>query len=195
MAKVKISDFLKKIGIKLEDEIDIAEEQTVDVNKDKNLNNVEDVEDKTNEDIKEEVKTMGVKYDEKTGLFTGLSDMEDGEMKTLLTGVNKSVRARVNQSKIDSAIKTKVDSLNLIDGVTSDVVIKLLDTTGIKVDGDAVVGVDDAFATLMKAQAGLFKTVDENKEEPSPVLEGFSKPMAKDTPFNMNDVESYAYGQ
>lgn len=200
---MKWSDFLKKLGINLDDEMDNTSTETERINKEVKKDSVEDnnkVQETKVENIevkKEEVKKMILpKYDEKTGLFTGLNDLDNEDLKSLLKSVNTSVKTKANQEKINGAIKSKMDTLKLIDGVSSDIVLKLLDTTGIKVQDDEVVGVNEAFDNLVKSQAGLFKANKEtNKEEPSPMLEGFSKPMDKNSPFSEDDIVALAYGQ
>ena len=200
---MKWSDFFKKLGINMDEEMDETETETGKVDKEVNENNVVDnvkvqetkVEDTTKNNV--EVKKMVIpKYDEKTGLFSGINDIEDEDLKSLLKSVNASVKTKANQEKINNAIKSKMDTLKLIDGVSSDVVMKLLDTNGIKVQDDEVVGVNEAFDNLVKSQAGLFKANTETKkEEPSPMLEGFSKPMDKNSPFSEDDIIALAYGQ
>lgn len=190
MAKVKISDFLKKIGIKLEDEIDIAEEQAVDVNKDKNLNNVDVVEDKTNEDIKEtvvqEVKKMTPKYDKKTGLFD-LTGIEDEALKAVLKESNDTVKANRSAAMINKAVSDKLGTLKLAKGISPELVSGALNRTGIKVDGDNVVGVDEAFAELQKTNAGLFIT--ESKPASNPMLEGFNPQVVVQSTKNMSNID------
>lgn len=203
---MKLSDILKKLGLNVEDDIDMTDTETLD-----EKDNIEkkEVEDKTVVVDKKETKTVVVdtntkkedkktmalpKFDEKTGLFTGLNDIEDEQLKALLKQANTSVKNKANKAKIDGAIKTKLDTLKLIDGVSSDAVLKLLDTTGIKVQDDEVVGVNEAFDNLVKAQAGLFKKDDKSKEA-SPLNEGFAKSMDKTSPYSEDDLISQAYGQ
>jgi hypothetical protein len=196
---MKWSDFFKKLGINMEDEISDTSTETVKVDKEIEKNDasipVKEVID--NIEKEEEVKKMVLpKYDEKTGLFSGLNDLDNEDLKALLKSVNTSVKTKANQEKINGAIKTKIDTLKLIDGVSSDVIMKLLDTTNIKVQDDEVVGINEAFDNLVKSQAGLFKANKETvKEEPSPMLEGFSKPMDKNSPFSEDDIVALAYGQ
>ncbi len=202
---MKLSDILKKLGLNIEDDIDMTDTETS-----KEQDNIEkkEVEDKTvvvdkketktvvvdTNTKKEDKKTMALKFDENTGLFTGLNDIEDESLKALLKQANTSVKNKANKAKIDGAIKTKLDTLKIIDGVSSDVVLKLLDTTGIKVQDDEVVGVNEAFDNLVKAQAGLFKKDDKTKEA-SPLNEGFAKPMDKTSPYTEDDLVTMAYGQ
>lgn len=199
---MKWSDFFKKLGINMDEEMEDAKTETVDNdNKQVKVNevptNVNAVKENTTVNKEVEAKKMILpKYDEKTGLFTGLNELDNEELKALLKSVNTNVKAKVNQEKINTAIKNKMDTLKLIDGVSSDIVMKLLDTNGIKVQDDEVVGVNEAFDSLVKSQAGLFKANKETvKEEPSPMLEGFSKPMDKNSPFSEDDIVTLAYGQ
>lgn len=194
---MKWSDFFKKLGINMDAEMDDTSTETVEQKSEEIKNDVAGTNTETVENNKVEDKKMVLpKYDEKTGLFTGLNDVDNEELKALLSGVNKSIKAKVNAEKINNAIKDKVGTLSLIDGVSADAVIKLLDTTGIKIQDDEVVGVNEAFDSLVKTQAGLFKANKETKkEEASPMLEGFSKPMDKNNPFSEDDITNLAYGQ
>lgn len=202
---MKLADIFKKLGINLEDEIEESSTETSKLeNKDLKNDNVETKNNNDNKDniivketeaVKVEDKKMVLpKYDEKTGLFTGLNEVDNEDLKVLLKSVNNSVKTRTNNEKINKAISDKVNSLKLIDGITSDVVIKMLDTTGIKIQDDEVVGIDEAFDNLVKSQAGLFKANKET-DKPSPMLEGFSKPMDKNSPFSEEDIINLAYGQ
>lgn len=156
MAKVKISDFLKKIGIKLEDEIDIAEEQTVDVNKDKNLNNVEVDKDKETDDIEEEVETVKLpKYSKETGLFD-LRGVDNEELRAILTESNTKVTNDINNALIDKELSTKVGALKLVAGVDTDVINAMLNKGNIKVVDGVVHGVDEAITELKTNKPGLF---------------------------------------
>ena len=203
---MKLSEILKKLGLNIEDDIDMTDTETLDeIDKSKKIDNVDvptnndkkvvEPEDKKSTEVKkEDKKPMALKFDENTGLFSGLNDIEDESLKALLKQANTSVKNKANKAKIDGAIKTKLDTLKLIDGVSSDVVLKLLDTSNIKVQDDEVVGVNEAFDNLVKAQAGLFKKDDKTKEA-SPLNEGFAKPMDKTSPYSEDDLVTMAYGQ
>lgn len=199
---MKLSDIFKRLGLNIEDDIDMTDTESLKVEdniennlvEDKTIESKDKVDTQLEKETKQEEKKMSLKFDENTGLFTGINDIEDEQLKTLLKQANTSVKNKANKAKIDGAIKTKLDTLKLIDGVSSDIVLKLLDTTGIKVQDDEVVGVNEAFDNLIKAQAGLFKKDDKTKEA-SPLNEGFAKPMDKTSPYSEDDLVTMAYGQ
>lgn len=130
------------------------------------------VEKEENNKEKDEVKNkMAVpKYDTQTGLFS-LEGIEDAELKAVLKLANDTVRANANSALIAKAIDTKIGSIKLADGISSDVILAVLDRTNIKVTDGKVSGVDEAFEALKTNNAGLF--AKENKES-NPVLEGFN---------------------
>ena len=129
------------------------------------------VEKEENNKEKDEVKKMAVpKYDTQTGLFS-LEGIEDAELKAVLKLANDTVRANANSALIAKAIDTKLGSIKLADGISSDVILAVLDRTNIKAVDGKVTGVDEAFEALKTNNAGLF--AKENKES-NPVLEGFN---------------------
>ena len=129
------------------------------------------VEKEENNKEKDEVKKMAVpKYDTQTGLFS-LEGIEDAELKEVLKLANNNVRAKENSQLIAKAIDTKLGSIKLADGISSDVILAVLDRTNIKAVDGHVTGVDEAFEALKTNNAGLF--AKENKES-NPVLEGFN---------------------
>lgn len=169
---MKLSDIFKKLGINMEDDIDT--EDAASGSNDKEIKN--DVKDSNDNDKSNNVvinvntseKEKGtadekedtvmdyskIKFD--NGLFD-LSTVEDDGLKAVLKSANDYTKATANKVKIDSVINSKVADLKLNTGITKDVVLTMLDRSGIKVDGNgAVVGVDEAITSLKTAQAGLF---------------------------------------
>lgn len=124
------------------------------------------------EEIKEsEVKKMAVpKYDTQTGLFS-LEGIEDAELKAVLKLANDTVRANANIALVAKAIDDKLNSIKVAEGISKDIISKLIDRSNIKVADGKVSGVDEAFEALKTNNAGLF--AKENKES-NPVLEGFN---------------------
>lgn len=125
------------------------------------------------EEIKEVKKMVVPKYDTKTGLFTNLEGIEDAELKAVLKLANDTVKANANSALIAKAIDTKLGSIKLADGISSDVILAVLDRTNIKVTDGKVSGVDEAFEALQKSNTGLFKP-DGKEDISSPILEGFN---------------------
>ena len=169
---MKLDDLLKRLKLKKKegsDEVEFDEEAENEV-KD-TLKEAVPVEKEENNKEKDEVKKMAVpKYDTQTGLFS-LEGIEDAELKAVLKLANDTVRANANSALIAKAIDTKIGSIKLADGISSDVILAVLDRTNIKVTDGKVSGVDEAFEALKTNNAGLF--AKENKES-NPVLEGFN---------------------
>lgn len=177
---MKWSEILKKLGINLEDEVDLTDTQTLDVdsksNKDNNVefsnSSVEKKEDKV-EEVKTEVKEMVLpKYDTKTGLFD-LKDVDNEELKALLKLANDTVKGKANTELINKAIAEKMSTVKLVKGISNDLVLNALDKSGIKVTDGKVTGVDEAFNSLMTSQSGLF-VADKETSKSNPLLEGFN---------------------
>lgn len=184
---MKLIDFLKKLGINIDEEIDMTEEKdkttetkTLEVKEDVIEKDVDDKEkDTSNEDKKTEEKIeetkeepkVELKFDEKTGLFD-LNGIEDESIKSVLTKANAYTVNTANKVKIDKAFDEKLAGLKIRKGITPDAVRALVKTDGIKVEGDKVVGIDEAFDELQKEQSGLF--VQRSTPESNPMLEGFN---------------------
>jgi len=220
---MKLSDVFKKLGINIEDDIDT--EDAASSSKDKEIkNDGKDSNDKDksnnvviNVTTSEKEKVQGdekeetvmdyskIKFD--NGIFD-LSTVEDEGLKAVLKASNDYTKATANKVKIDSAINSKVAELKLNAGITKDVVLTMLDRSGIKVDGNgAVVGVDEAITSLKTAQAGLFvaeKNGDGNKGnsnngqgnvniygqgQSTPVQEGFN-PQAQASSQGLNGINN-----
>lgn len=183
---MKLIDILKKLGVNIEEEIEYTDEKTSEVEEGSNLND-SDVEDgklsdeddskEKREDNKEDAKeykeesTMEIKFDEKTGMFD-TSNIEDSAVKDVLERANNYTIRTANNVKIEKAFNEKMSGLKIRKGITTEAVKKLINFDDIKVDGDSVIGLDEAFETLQKEQSGLF--VQRNQSESNPMLEGFN---------------------
>lgn len=181
---MKWSDFFKKLGLNLDDEMEDTSKESSELDSKVNKNQSENsdnnsVSNETNTEAEkkatEDSKPMELKYDEKTGLFD-LSGIEDESVKSVLKKANDTVKKTANQVKIDKAVEAKLAGLKLNKGITTDAVRKLADLSGVKVDSDGnVTGVNEAFDSLAKEQSGLFIADKETKETNSnPLLEGFN---------------------
>lgn len=191
---MKWSDFFKKIGLNIDEEMEEKVEnnkdtsdKTSDVN---NMSNKKDIDNNKDETNKEDNKTveekgdsnkdiadeqgdeqMDLKFDDKTGLFD-ISDIKDEGVKSVLQRANDYTIKTANNVKIDKAFNEKMSSLKIRKGITADAVKKLINFDDIKVEGDKVIGIDEAFDNLQKEQSGLF--VQRNQADSNPVLEGFN---------------------
>lgn len=193
---MKLSDILKKLGLNLDDDIELNEDEKNkdkkekeedtknkedDKNKedsnDKNIDNPDDKHEKLNNNIDkkdmktEEVNKVKIEFNDKTGLFK-TEGIEDVELKAVLEQANNYTITTHNNVAIDRAFNEKLGTLKLRKGITVDAVKKLIDLSNVKVDGDKVSGVDEAFENLQKEQSGLF--VSRNTPESSPLLDGFN---------------------
>lgn len=192
---MKWSDVISKIlGKSMDDEIDDASLQALGLNKDVNLENKDKQnsggsstininlsgvdKDKTpdnnsTEGKKEEDEDMDyktIKFDVNSGKFD-LSNIENADLKAVLQLANDTVDSTANKYKIDTAFNEKLAGLKIRKGITADAVKTLIKMDNVKVEGDKVVGLDEAFETLQKEQSGLF--VQRNTSESTPVLEGY----------------------
>lgn len=193
---MKLSDLLKKLGLNLDDDVELNEDEKNkdkkekvedtknkeetkdkedDKEKDKNnpddkpksLNNSKEVVDKKTE----EVTKVKLEFDDSTGLFK-TDSIEDVELKETLERANNYTITTRNNVAIDRAFNEKLGTLKLRKGITVDLVKKVIDLSNVKVDGDKVAGINEAFENLQKEQSGLF--VSRNQPDSSPLLDGFN---------------------
>lgn len=180
---MKLSEILKKLGLNIDEEIELPEEnkketkkETLDVNKDNKKEEIENenktpvVETKKVEEVKEDA-VVELVFNEKTGLFD-TKGITDANVKAVLEKANAYTINTANQVKIDKAFEEKIAGLKIRKGITTDAIRALVKMDGIKVENDKVVGIDEAFETLQKEQSGLF--VQRNQSESNPMLEGFN---------------------
>lgn len=170
---MRLDDLLKKLNLKRKEGSDevVFNEEADNTAENEVKDTLKEAVPVEKEENKEEVKKMAVpKYDTQSGLFS-LDGIEDAELKAVLKLANDTVRANANSALIAKAIDTKIGSIKLADGISSDVILAVLDRSNIKVTDGKVSGVDEAFEALKTNNAGLF--AKENKES-NPVLEGFN---------------------
>lgn len=177
---MKLIDILKKLGINIDDEIELTEkkeektdsetskEKDIVINSEKKSEEV-----KTEEKIEEQKEESEVElvYDENTGLFD-TKGIKDESVLAVLTKANNYTINTANKVKIDKAFDEKMSGLKIRKGITPEAVRSLVKMDGIKVEEGKVVGIDEAFETLQKEQSGLF--VQRNQPESNPMLEGFN---------------------
>ena len=184
---MKLSDILKKLGINIDDEIELADKKEdktetktsdekevvnnseVKTDEDRTVEKEEKAEEKVKE-VKEEPKVELI-YDENTGLFD-TKGIKDESILAVLTKANNYTINTANKVKIDKAFDEKMSGLKIRKGITPEAVRSLVKMDGIKVEDGKVVGIDEAFETLQKEQSGLF--VQRNQPESNPMLEGFN---------------------
>lgn len=213
---MKLVDLLKKLGINLEDDIDVKDEITdsntsdskggsnindKDKKENKADNNVtinitdtkkEDKEEDKQEDLEMDYKT--IKFDVNSGLFD-LSNIDNDDLKAVLKLANDTVIGTANQVKINSAFNEKLAGLKIRKGITPDAIKALIKMDNVKVGSDgSVVGLDEAFDTLQKEQSGLF--VQRSTPDSTPVLEGYNPADNKDAGSNnVTDMELLSLSQ
>jgi hypothetical protein len=184
---MKLSDILKKLGINIDDEVELAdkkEDKTETKTSDEKevVNNSEvktedkktvEKEEKTEEKVEEPKEEPKVEliYDENTGLFD-TKGIKDESVLAVLTKANNYTINTANKVKIDKAFDEKMSGLKIRKGITPEAVRSLVKMDGIKVEEGKVVGIDEAFENLQKEQSGLF--VQRNTPESNPMLEGFN---------------------
>lgn len=168
---------LKRLKLKKKEgsdevEFDEAADNTAENEVKDTLKEAVPVEKEENNKEKDEVKNkMTVpKYDTQTGLFS-LEGIEDAELKAVLKLANDTVKAHLNMSLVAKAIDDKLNSIKVAEGISKDIISKLIDRSNIKVTDGKVSGVDEAFEALKTNNAGLF--AKENNAS-NPVLEGFN---------------------
>ena len=107
----------------------------------------------------------------KDGKFD-LDKINDASLKSALTEYTTAVQAKENQHVIDNAVKAELGKRHL--AIKEDMFMKLLDLSKVKVDGDKVTGVTEAFDALK--DSGVYKSAPT-----SPLNQGFSPMENKNT--------------
>lgn len=110
------------------------------------------------------------------GFFTdgkfNLDKINDASLKSALTEYTTAVQTKENQHVIDNAVKAELGKRHL--AIKEDAFMKLLDLSKVKVDGDKVTGVTEAFDALK--DSGVYKSAPT-----SPLNQGFSPMENKNT--------------
>ena len=110
------------------------------------------------------------------GFFTdgkfNLDKINDATLKSALTEYTSAVQAKENQHLIDGAVKTELGKRHL--AIKEDMFMKLLDLSNVKVEGDKVTGVTEAFDALK--DSGVYKSAPT-----SPLNQGFNPIENKNT--------------
>ena len=101
-----------------------------------------------------------------------LDKINDASLKSALTKYTTAVQAKENQHVIDSAVKAELGKRHL--AIKEDAFMKLLDLSKVKVDGDKVTGVTEAFDALK--DSGVYKSAPS-----SPLNQGFNPMENKNT--------------
>ena len=107
----------------------------------------------------------------KDGKFD-LDKINDASLKSALTEYTTAVQANENQHVIDNAVKAELGKRHL--AIKEDMFMKLLDLSNVKVDGDKVTGVTEAFDALK--DSGVYKSAPT-----SPLNQGFNPMENKNT--------------
>lgn len=110
------------------------------------------------------------------GFFTDgkfdLDKINDASLKSALTEYTTAVQAKENQHAIDNAVKAELGKRHL--AIKEDAFMKILDLSKVKVDGDKVTGVTEAFDALK--DSGVYKSAPS-----SPLNQGFNPMENKNT--------------
>ena len=101
-----------------------------------------------------------------------LDKINDATLKSALTEYTAAVQAKENQNVIDNAVKAELGKRHL--AIKEDMFMKLLDLSKVKVDGDKVTGVTEAFDALK--DSGVYKSA-----QSSPLNQGFNPMENKNT--------------
>ena len=101
-----------------------------------------------------------------------LDKINDASLKSALTEYTTAVQAKENQHVIDNAVKAELGKRHL--AIKEDAFMKLLDLSKVKVDGDKVTGVTEAFDALK--DSGVYKSAPT-----SPLNQGFNPMENKNT--------------
>lgn len=107
----------------------------------------------------------------KDGKFN-LDKINDADLKSALTEYTAAVQANENKHAIDNAVKAELGKRHL--AIKEDMFMKLLDLSNVKVDGDKVTGVTEAFDALK--DSGVYKSAPS-----SPLNQGFNPMENKNT--------------
>ena len=107
----------------------------------------------------------------KDGKFD-LDKINDASLKSALTEYTTAVQAKENQHVIDNAVKAELGKRHL--AIKEDMFMKLLDLSKVKVEGDKVTGVTEAFDALK--DSGVYKSAPT-----SPLNQGFNPMENKNT--------------
>ena len=107
----------------------------------------------------------------KDGKFD-LDKINDATLKSALTEYTSAVQAKENQHLIDGAVKAELGKRHL--AIKEDMFMKLLDLSNVKVEGDKVTGVTEAFDALK--DSGVYKSAPT-----SPLNQGFNPMENKNT--------------
>lgn len=101
-----------------------------------------------------------------------LDKINDADLKSALTEYTAAVQANENKHAIDNAVKAELGKRHL--AIKEDMFMKLLDLSKVKVEGDKVTGVTEAFDALK--DSGVYKSAPT-----SPLNQGFNPMENKNT--------------
>lgn len=180
-----LKEILAKIGIDLDSEIDEGvkpggddsgtsdkKDEPGESDKKEEASKKKTTEDDKNTVEDEVMDLSNIVFNEETLKFETKGVKDEG-LKALFEKVNAAVDNREKSYKINTAIDNKLSTVKIRNGITADAVKTLLDKTNITLNEKGeVVGLDEAFDALTKAQAGLF--VQRQSSESNPILEGFA---------------------
>lgn len=214
---MKWSDFFKKLGLNIDDEIDeTSKEASKEIsksNKKEDVNSNKDivVEDKTTE-IKEE-ETDNKKVEDKTMAFKApkrdnkgffdLSEIEDADMKEYFKSLNNERKTELANRKaeddkrvVSDAISKYASKIKFADGWGLEDALKLGDFSKVANDENMSKEIENAFTNLKSTKAPLFVADKGTRTTKSnPMSEGFNPVNAENNAaVTEDDLIAMAYG-
>ena len=211
---MKWSDFFKKLGLNLDDEMEDASKDTskekdgVNKNENTDSSNINDdvnKEQETKEVInsnKEEDKPMAFKAPkiDKNG-FIDLTEVEDADIKAFFKTLNDNRKTELAARKaeddkraVNDAITKYASNVKFAEGWSLEDALKLGDFSKVANDENISKEIENAFTNLKAAKASMFGA-DKQSTKSTPVSEGFSPTDAeKNAAMSEDDLIAMAYG-
>lgn len=203
---MKWSDFFKKLGLNIDDEMGESSTTDLENNSNGNLKTEKDNSVKTDEktsNSKEDKVMAFVKPKVDKNGFIDLTNIEDADMKAFFKELNDSRKTELAARKaeddkrtVDNAISKYAAGVKFSDGWTLDDALKLGDFSKVLNDENMQKEIENAFTNLKAAKAGMFvadKKVETKKS--TPVLEGFNPAsVERSTTMTEDEIIAMAYG-
>lgn len=211
---MKWSDFFKKLGLNLDDEMEDTSKET-SKEKDEVIKNENTDSSNINDDVnkeqetkevtdsnKEEDKPMAFKAPkiDKNG-FIDLTEVEDADIKAFFKTLNDSRKTELDARKaeddkraVNDAITKYASNVKFADGWSLEDALKLGDFSKVANDENINKEIENAFTNLKTAKASMF-VADKKVTKSTPVSEGFNPSDAeKNAAMSEDDLIAMAYG-
>lgn len=198
---MKWSDFFKKLGLNLDDEMEDTSKETskekdvVNKNENTDSSNINDDINKEQENKevtdsnKEEDKPMAFKAPkiDKNG-FIDLTEVEDADIKAFFKTLNDSRKtefavrkAEDDKRAVNDAITKYASGIKFADGWSLEDAIKLGDFSKVANDENINKEIENAFTNLKSTKACMFVADKKETKTSNPMLEGFNPQNAQTT--------------